>query len=219
MRVLWVLCCLLATTTAHADPAPVPAGEQAQPAPSVTPAPSAPAPVAPAPLPIIPAAAVAPAPGLAPPGSMPVVCPEVDAPEIETTPGYRWQIAAADIAGVTLALSGNGSRAGVAIYLLDGLVIHSAHGRYGSAAASVLLRASLPIAGGYLLGSLSAGGGDDDELPVGIILGFGIGVATAAVIDAAFLAAPVTVRKQAKTWTPRVSATQDRVTFGVTGAF
>jgi hypothetical protein len=239
MRSTWSLGWLVATATAtaYANPALDPAGpaNEAE-APSGTPAPIAPAPataasppVAPAPAaasapattapPPIAPAPVAPAASFAPPSSVPVGCTEPGCSQpdtVEVVPHYGWQIVAADLVGLTVALSARSGRLAAGIYLFDGAFIHSMHGRPGRAAASVLLRAGLPIAGAFILGTATQ---PDDEFPVGLVLGFGLGLATAALLDATLIARPVTVPRRSMTWTPQLSVTHDRIALGIAGGF
>jgi hypothetical protein len=213
MRSIWFLGWALATASAHANPAP----EHA--APANAPPPSAPAPAGPATAPPIAPAPGAPAPRFAPPGLAPVGCTETPCPRsdtVEVLPRYGWQIATADLVGIAVALTTGSAQLGAAVYLLDGAVIHSVHGRPGRAAASVLLRAGLPLAGAFILGVAI---GPDEEVPVGFLLGFGIGLVTASVLDAGLIAGPVTVRRKPMAWTPRLSATHDRITLGIVGGF
>jgi hypothetical protein len=236
MRSTWFLGWLLATATAmataHANPAPEPDGPPHQdeaasgtpapigPAPGTTAAsPSSARPSAPPSAPPSAAAPTAPTPSFVPPSSVPVGCTRPPCPgsdTVEVLPHYGWQIATADLVGLVLALTTHSGQIGAAFYLLDGAVIHAAHNHPGRAAGSVLLRAGLPIAGAFILGNAL---NNDDEIPVGFILGFGIGLITAPLLDAALIAGPVTVPRKPMTWTPQVSATHDRITLGIAGGF
>lgn len=207
------------------EPGPEPDGPANQPdPPSGTLAPIAPAqattpaspPIAPARLAPAPIAPIAP---FAPPGLVPVPCPQPPSSEsdtLEVLPHYGWQIALADAAALTIALSAKSGELSAGIYLLDGAVIHSAHNQPGRAVASVLLRVGLPFAGAFILGNTMNNG---DDIPVGILLGFGVGLITASVVDATLIAGPVTVRKKPVTWTPKLSATHDKITLGIAGGF
>jgi hypothetical protein len=150
---------------------------------------------------------------ITPPSSTAPRCPQDD---FETRPGYRWQLALLDGLALASVLSGNklAARAGGVVYLLDGFLMHAAHGRAGTALGSLGLRAGLPIAGALVF---SAAFGVNDDIPVSLILGFGIGATIASVIDAAVLAGPYKVRRKA--WAPSVSPTPDGVSFGIAGAF
>ena len=158
-------------------------------------------------------------PPLAPPGAVPAA-PVVDDQTVETTSSYRWQIAAADTALVTLVLVGHERtvRLGALLYLVDGLAIHAAHREPDRAVLSVLLRAGLPFVAAYAGSALCHCA--DDEADGGAILGFGLGIMTAMITDAVLIAQPVTVRRPRTTaWTPRIQATHDRVTLGLSARF
>jgi len=157
---------------------------------------------------------------------------------------YRWQIAMVDAASIvmfagSLALVGSSDQAAgsvatasVVTYLLGGGVVHGVHGRPGRAFASVALRAVTPVVGA-VVGALVASrhqssGAYGDELPeefvIGLLTGAGLGVASAMVIDTAFLARDLPVRdlpvRQGRvSWYPRVSLATQHVSLGVGARF
>jgi len=156
------------------------------------------------------------------------------APEVESEASYRWQIATADTAALTVLLIGKGSglKAAGAIYLLDGAVIHGIHGQPGRAAGSLALRGALPLIGLFAGAAIwwrsqdaRCRNGDpdycsDDEVNPGALIGFGLGLLTASVIDTALIARPLPVRKPREAiWAPRLSVVHDRVTLGVAARF
>jgi hypothetical protein len=59
----------------------------------------------------------------------------------------------------------------------------------------------------------------DDGSLGGAILGFGLGVLGAMVIDTALLARPVKSHKTSTTWVPQVTATAQHVGLGIAGRF
>jgi hypothetical protein len=78
---------------------------------------------------------------------------------------YGWQLLAADAGVVGLASAGfmfphenGGAKVGAAVlmYLLDGPILHAAHGRGGGALRSVALRLGLPLAGALVGGTIGS---------------------------------------------------------------
>jgi hypothetical protein len=171
----------------------------------------------------------------APPGSVAVTPPQVDGTlEVETQPSYRWQIGVADAASLAIMLSvtERGILGGGLVYLLGGPTIHVAHGETGRAVGSLALRAALPIIGGLVGGKLWWNSQDarcrdgdpdfcaDDEVNVGAVYGLGLGLLTAMVVDTAFLARPVPIRREAgATWAPQLAVTPGHLGVGVAGRF
>jgi hypothetical protein len=218
MRILRTLGCALAISTAHATAhaQPAPASDAA---PSVPPAAAAAVPE-PAPESTLPLAP----PGLAPVGPLPA--PE---PAFEVH-NYRWQIAAVDAAGLALVLSHSetGVSLGALTYILGGPIVHGLHDQGGRMGVSLALRLGLPILlayGGASLAQLNNRcSPDDDDCDSGALggalLGFGLGVATAMVIDTAVIARPIEVRNPpGATWAPQIAVTSHRVGLGVIGRF
>jgi hypothetical protein len=211
MRSIGLVVCL---ASALAQAAPAPAAD-------------APSPAGPAaasegrlPAPLSPVAVSAGMPGLAPPGAVPAAPAVDDGGTIETTSSYRWQIAAADTAAVTLVLVGGERTLKLAamLYLVDGLAIHAAHREPNRAVLSLLMRAGLPFLAARGASALCRCGDDEDD--GGAIAGFALGLLTAMITDAALIAQPVTVRRPRTTaWTPRIQATHDRVTLGFSARF
>ncbi len=222
MRMLWLLGCVVSASTAYAQP-----GATAD-APPVPPA-GAPPTAAPVPMPGAP-------PGLTPPCAPTTVCVPQDALGPATTPAlalqaepegsYRWQVFAADGASLALLVSGSktGATVGAVGYLLAAPIVHMGHDEGGRAAASLALRVGLPIAGAFGLAAAlkhpcSADDDDcDDGTLEGAILGFGLGMLAAMVIDTALIARPVKA-KPAVTWVPQVAVTPQQVGLSVVGRF
>lgn len=111
---------------------------------------------------------------------------------------YGWQnllVDAAALAVASVAVSGvdddSGGGAGVAflgIYLLGGPIVHFAHGQLESGLASFGLRSGLPSVGGMLGCAALSEVPVDLGCYVGVVLGVGLGILTAIIIDAAVLA-------------------------------
>ncbi|HEV7555840.1 MAG TPA: hypothetical protein VGO00_10315, partial [Kofleriaceae bacterium] len=126
--------------------------------------------------------------------AQPLAQPAQPKPSTDDAPvdSYRWQTAAAD--GVTIALmvgamksstnSDQNSFARIALlnYGLTVPIIHAAHGRPGTALASLALRAALPVASIFAFGR-----GDDDE-GTEILAAFMLGMGAAMIIDTAWFA-------------------------------
>ena len=151
----------------------------------------------------------------------PAVAPE---PEVES---YRWQIVVADSASLALLFSASepGVTAAGLTYVLGGPVIHGAHGEAGRTIASLVLRVGLPILGGACGAALTRRdcGPDDydcDQGFGGFLVGFGLGILTAMVVDTAVIARPLKVHRTADTtWAPRIAVTPQHVGLGVMGRF
>jgi hypothetical protein len=109
---------------------------------------------------------------------------------------YGWQTLIADGATVTLVpavasqLDSDGTAIAVGMvgsYLLAAPIIHLAHGRPGIAAASLGLRAGLPM-GGALLGAALAGDCRGELCGAGgAVIGFVVGILGATTLDAVVL--------------------------------
>jgi hypothetical protein len=221
MRVLRFAGCalLISISTAHAQPAPDSEAPPSAAPVTPEPPPSAAPPAAPAPI------GPAPAPALAAPGMTPAAPLPEPEPELELE-NYRWQIVAADVASVVLVFSVRdaGASLGGLTYVLGGPVIHGAHGHGGRVIASLALRAGLPIAMAFGGAALARHGCSDEDCDDGsfggAILGFGLGIVTAMVVDTALIAQPVEVRKHADaTWAPQIAVTSRHVGLGVVGRF
>lgn len=119
-------------------------------------------------------------------------------PDPEPTPrsaSYGGQIVLADLCGLLLGAVATAAVANgiplVAGWILPSPIIHVAHDHPGAAGVSLLLHVGLPVlgaAGGALLPCSNKG---DSEIPcglVGVIMGGGLGMIGATLIDAAFLA-------------------------------
>jgi hypothetical protein len=123
------------------------------------------------------------------------VSSSTQAPPPAQSQWYGWQILGIDAATVFAAGAAPNAVAPVAPYILlgSGPAVHLAHGHPGRALGSALLRAGLPAAG-LFIGAASANCSqsniDDDDL-CGLgeaIVGGLVGVASAEIIDAGFLA-------------------------------
>jgi len=139
---------------------------------------------------------------------------------------YRAEIVAVDAASLVLALSGNptGIKAAGLTYLLGGPTIHGLHGNGGRAGASLVMRAGMPLlgalAGAALTPDCSPDSECDDDFPAGPIFGFGLGILSAMILDAALLGGPKEAPKNTgTTWAPQVSVTPHHVGLGVVGRF
>lgn len=218
MRLLWIVGCAAAISAARPQPAAV------QAAPPLPPGVAAPTSAA---------AAAEPVPALAPPGMAPVQTASGSTSDVDS---YRWQIAVADAASVALLLSSTHgySTVGAWACLLGGPAIHLANHEGGRAGASLGLRFGLPALGalsGIAIASANANHGcsrDDqgrcdlfDRQLVGAVLGAGLGMLGAMIIDTTLLARP-RVRhppRAAVSWAPGVSFTSQRAGLGVLGRF
>ena len=113
---------------------------------------------------------------------------------------YGWQIMTTDavalVFGAIAADAQSGALFGVggATYLLGGPVVHWAHDNIGKGFGSLGLRVGVPLLfGGIGAGVSDSGGGEGLGQLVGFIVGAGIGMIPAAIIDWAVLAyEPVT---------------------------
>ena len=114
-------------------------------------------------------------------------------------------------------------------YVLGGPVIHIAHGRYGTAAASLGVRLAAPVVGGavggvagaVLFGAASNSTGALIGGATGAIFGLGTGVIVASVLDSAVLAHR-TARAPERTgfqWSPVAAPVKGGATAGVVGRF
>lgn len=232
MRMLWLLGWMASTSIAHAQPAgsdapgqvPEVAPPAAAAAGSTAPAPGAP-PGLTAPCPLQSGQPCV-APGTMPAGASRVMQPTLviqDEPEID----YRWQVFLADSASLAIAFSGN--KTGITLsgagYVLAAPIIHLSHDEGGRAGASLLLRLGLPIAGAFGGAALTrhACAPDDEDCDdgalEGAILGFGLGILTAMVVDTAFIARPIKSHRTTTTWVPQVAITGQHVGLGVAGRF
>ncbi|HEY6908234.1 MAG TPA: hypothetical protein VI356_02625 [Myxococcales bacterium] len=116
--------------------------------------------------------------------------------------GYGWQTGASDL-GALMILGGGAAAgspglayAGLGTFVLGGPVIHLFHGHPGRAAASFGLRTLLPLAAGYLGGTIAQGaactGEDCHVLNAlgGASLGVLAGAVAASLVDGLMLTAP-----------------------------
>jgi hypothetical protein len=133
--------------------------------------------------------------------------PKVLAPQDTETHWYGWQTLLTDAGSFGAALLTQNAYALAAVYVLGAPVVHAAHGRAGAAVGSLALRVALPIAGIYL-GAAAANCSaqfhhEDDQCGLTeSVIGFGLGMLAASVIDATALSWE-TVEK--KTPTPSFS--------------
>ncbi|HEX4456303.1 MAG TPA: hypothetical protein VH143_35825 [Kofleriaceae bacterium] len=141
---------------------------------------------------------------------------------------YRLEVAGADAAVVGALALGHNSDAvielSIATYALAGPIIHAVHGRYGTAAGSLFMRAALPLLGGVLGYALTAGttsnGGGEPALEGGAggaIVGVVAGAVAASAIDiGVFAKGDGGLPRLAPAITPTA---HDGMTFGVAGRF
>jgi hypothetical protein len=140
--------------------------------------------------------------------------------------------------GIGAASSANGSNDGLAaglsvtsgfVYVLGGPIVHWAHGHVGAGFGSLALRVGLPFAGGLLgglLGAAAVSGQNDGLNGLGVVLGgalvgFGVGVAAAIIVDPAvnsYEDAPAE-KQAAFTVLPTFAPTKDGAMLGVVGMF
>ena len=107
---------------------------------------------------------------------------------------YGWQILVTDSASVAVFTAGaSASRTsllvlGLAGYLAAAPIVHLAHGRPGAAVGSLAIRVLLPILG--VAAGAAIDGGQCRELciPLGAVVGFGLGAVVASAIDIVLLA-------------------------------
>jgi hypothetical protein len=153
---------------------------------------------------------------------------------------YGWQTLTTDGAAIALLATGVAtSSAGLAefsaaTFALGGPIVHLAHERGGTAAASLGIRVGLAAVG--FLGGVAAArncgsssGQEDDNgnfacVVEGAAIGLSVGVAGAMIIDAAFLAHEDVGREQpqrtaALSVSPTVSVTKSAGTVGLAGVF
>lgn len=108
-------------------------------------------------------------------------------------------------------------------YLAGGPIAHWAHGNVGTGFASLGIRAGLPIVSGYLgCAALGGDGGDGDNYGClgGIVIGLGLGVIGASVIDSAALAYKRDERSgYAMHVVPVATPTRHGATFGLAATF
>jgi hypothetical protein len=116
---------------------------------------------------------------------------------------------------------------GANVYAFGAPIVHFANRRYVGGFKSLGLRLSLPMLG--LIGSkigpkdtLKCAGGascpDSEDSTIGLVVGFGVGVLAAAVIDARFLARKRVI-DVAPAVAPTVGYSRAGLTFGVGGSF
>lgn len=109
-----------------------------------------------------------------------------DAPEQKPHKNwYGWQTLVTD--GSSLLITPVVPVGGLGVYLLGGPIVHLAHGHPGIAAASLGIRAGLPVAGaltGAVLGKQDCSNCEFSGL-VYAVIGAGLGAASAIAIDAA----------------------------------
>lgn len=156
------------------------------------------------------------------------------AAQTEATRWYGWQTLTVD-AGVlaTSAIAGGATGAVevpavtlVAGYLLGGPIVHWAHGRYGTGAASLGVRIGAVAVGtgvGALIGApMQTDQPFDASLAVGMVLGGLIGATGGMALDAALLArAPARPKTVETSWIPSVGYDPQRraVQLGLASSF
>ncbi len=113
---------------------------------------------------------------------------ELTEPDPDARHWYGWETLTVDAVSIAaMPLAG----VGVGGYLLGAPIVHAAHDRWGAAATSLGMRVALPIAGAYAGVALAnCPKNTQDEGMCGLgeaLVGLGLGMLTAIVIDAAVL--------------------------------
>lgn len=119
------------------------------------------------------------------PAQVPVAKP-VAKPEATRERWYGWQGLIVDGASILLVTPAI-PPLGVGGYFLGAPIVHAAHGRWGAAGGSVLLRIGLPV-----VGAIVANGGTSDRSCgefgcLRAVVGAGVGILAAIAVDAAAL--------------------------------
>jgi hypothetical protein len=155
---------------------------------------------------------VAPLGALAQPGATP---PPAEQPETETH-HYGTLIVAADLlVAATGLITGRGEA--VLALAFTGPVVHIAHGRFGAAGGSLLLRTLVPIGGAYL--GAATCGSDDVDCIGPALAGFAFGAVFALGTDYLVLAKKTTVVQRPGRLQPSVLITPRASTVGLRVAF
>jgi len=155
---------------------------------------------------------------LAEPPGMTAALPAAPAPT--ESEWYGWQILIAD--GATLGIAAATEQGELALgWIGTGAVVHTAHGNYGRAVASVGLRVALPLLGASA-GAASAQGCTGDFCGLGeVLVGGLVGMGAAEVIDLVMakdeheIAPP----RPSRSWTPVASVRHSGATFGIAARF
>jgi hypothetical protein len=126
---------------------------------------------------------------------------------------YGWQTLLVDLAGLSLGVVALGDSGGQSLgfvaggtYLLSGVIVHAAHEQGGRAVGSFFLRLAAPFVGA-LLGCAALDTGGEFGCLGGMVLGAGLGVLGAIIIDAAIAHEQVPDEDPAS---PRVSIAIDQ---------
>jgi hypothetical protein len=176
------------------------------------------------------AAFVAPAAAQAPGELAPAAYAAPPAPEAPSKieRSYALQLAGADLASLaTMMIGASGQseevvRLGSLGYLFAAPAVHALNGNGTRAAQSLALRVTLPLAGmfiGFFAGPSDEGGDCCGDVSfTGALVGGGIGVATALVVDYT-LFGKKTERAPTRSWQPTVGASQNGFSVGAMGRF
>jgi hypothetical protein len=130
---------------------------------------------------------------------------------------YGWQTLLADATALGVGIAGANRNelalglTGVGIGLLGAPIIHAAHGNWEGAGASLAMRAAVPL---LSYGILSI---DDLRTPGAALLLLGGGTIAVVAIDSSMFA--YETREQKVSFTPRLSASPQGVSVGLSGAF
>jgi hypothetical protein len=144
---------------------------------------------------------------------------------VTVTHTYRGHVLLSDLAafGVAAGLqSEHGAQLGALIYVAGPAAVHVAHGNSRAAWKSVGLRLGLPALGA-MAGVAVMAAADCEGIfcaPIGIVYGGGLGMASAMIVDWAFLAKKTEPRRPGAGWVPTAAVTPDgSVAFGAVGRF
>jgi hypothetical protein len=185
-------------------------------------------PAAPADVPVAPAA-VAPTPVVAAPVVAAPVAPApvaADARKKRKLEWYGWQTVTSDVASLAIAVwepNATGRRIALAGYLAVPPVLHLAHSNYAQGLGDLGLRLLAPTTGALVgfLGGVAGCKGHMDCARLPTMVGGGVGIVAASVLDATLFAVKRAPRHAdvAVRWRPVVLAGKSDARIGIAGTF